>query len=274
MTLLASEIPYLTVQLVGITPQGESIGTGFFFKYKKRLFIVTNKHVVNGVTGGDLLLLKEQTDDQNNKKPVLGEYFSLSFNSDSFIGHPDTGVDVAVMNISTNIVDAESDGHQVFWKNLAKENIPDQEDIDKKLSPIEDVLIIGYPEGMWDSRNKLSIVRRGITATPYHVNYEKRPIFLVDTEIYAGLGGSLVLSYGSSADDDGTGSLHANRHFMLLGILAATYQRTGEGEIRMTNIPTQRIPLAEISQLTNLGIVFKAETIVECIEFYIGSTST
>ncbi|MDX1253629.1 MAG: hypothetical protein IDH49_15530 [Gammaproteobacteria bacterium] len=56
-------------------------------------------------------------------------------------------------------------------------------------------------------------------------------------------------------------------HF--LGVIAQVYKRVEQGGIRIVNIPTQQLPVAEIDQMIDLGIVFKAETIKECVEHYV-----
>ena len=49
--------------------------------------------------------------------------------------------------------------------------IPAQADLES-LDAIEEIVMIGYPNGLWDSVNNMPIARRGITATPVYLNYE------------------------------------------------------------------------------------------------------
>ena len=60
---------------------------------------------------------------------------------------------------------------------------------------IEDVLFVGYPNGMFDKANNLPVARRGITATPATVDYGGRPVFLIDASVFPGSSGSPVFLY-------------------------------------------------------------------------------
>ena len=49
-----------------------------------------------------------------------------------------------------------------------------------ELSAIEEIIMIGYPVGIWDSANNMPIVRKGITATRPDIDYEGRKEFMID----------------------------------------------------------------------------------------------
>lgn len=49
-----------------------------------------------------------------------------------------------------------------------------------ELSAIEDIIMIGYPDGIWDSINNQPIIRRGITATQPKNNFNGKQEFLID----------------------------------------------------------------------------------------------
>jgi len=45
--------------------------------------------------------------------------------------------------------------------------------------------MIGYPSGLWDTKNNLPIVRKGITATTPYFDYNGKREFLVDIAAFA-----------------------------------------------------------------------------------------
>jgi len=49
-----------------------------------------------------------------------------------------------------------------------------------ELDSLEEVLFVGYPNGLYDSKHFTPVVRRGTTATPLQLDYRGEPAFLVD----------------------------------------------------------------------------------------------
>ncbi len=272
MASLAEELMHTTVRLEGQKMQGTSVGTGFFFMHEQRLFLITNKHVVEDVVDGNFVVLKGKVDG-DTKKPLLGHGYRIPFNANNFIGHPDPSVDVAAMNVSAIFSEAENNGHILFWKNLRETEFPTQEQIDKFISPIEEIIFIGYPSGIWDTKNILPIIRKGITATPYYTDFDGQKKFLIDASVFPGSSGSPVFIYYAGGYSDKEGSLYVGNRMHFLGIVAQVYKRVEQGNIRIVNIPTQQLPVAEIDQMIDLGIVFKAETIKECVEHYVDAVN-
>ena len=268
MQSLAEELLHTTVRLEGKTQKGSSVGTGFFFLHGDRLFVITNKHVVEGVTQGQFVVLKGKLDGEK-KKPELGQGVAVPFNQTNFIGHTDPSVDVTAMNVSTIIGDIEKTGNMLFWKNITEKEFPTEEHYEKFIGPMEEVIFIGYPSGIWDSKNILPIARRGITATPCYVDFDGEKKFLVDASVFPGSSGSPVFIYYAGSHSDKSGNLYAGNRMHFMGIIAKTYQRLEQGEIKVIDIPTAQKAFAEINQMIDLGIVYKAETVKECIEHYV-----
>ena len=268
MQSLAEELLHTTVRLEGKTQKGSSVGTGFFFLHGDRLFVITNKHVVEGVTQGQFVVLKGKLDGKK-KKPELGQGVAVPFNQTNFIGHPDPSVDVTAMNVSTIIEDIEKTGNILFWKHITEKEFPTEEHYEKFIGPMEEVIFIGYPSGIWDSKNILPVARRGITATPCYVDFDGEKKFLVDASVFPGSSGSPVFIYYTGGYPDKSGNLYAGNRMHFMGIIAKVYQRLEQGEIKVIDIPTAQKAFAEINQMIDLGIVYKAETVRECIEHYV-----
>jgi hypothetical protein len=133
------------------------------------------------------------------------------------------------------------------------------------LNPIEEVLFVGYPNGVWDEVNLLPVARRGTTATPIAVNYGGKPAFLIDASVFPGSSGSPVLICNSG----GFATKHgfcAGQRVMLLGIVSAVLFRTENNSLQFGAIPTNLIPFIQSREMIDLGYVWKAKTIVETVE--------
>ena len=272
MQSLSEQLLFTTTRLEGITPNGNSIGTGFFFDYKDRLFLVTNKHVVKNTINGNFSMLRSQI---NNgvEEPIIGTSIMIPFKEDNFIGHPDMNIDVTAMNISTIFNQMNSSGNTLYRKSVSDAIIPKQLDYEKFISSIEDIIFIGYPNGLYDSKNNLPIIRRGITASPCYYNFDGNRTFLIDASVFPGSSGSPVFIYYAGTYPDKEGKAYLGNRLYFLGIIAKVYQRQEQGVIKVIDIPTTHTLYTEINQTIGLGIVFKADTIIETMDNYIKSVS-
>jgi hypothetical protein len=143
---------------------------------------------------------------------------------------------------------------------------PNEETL-KGLDAVEEVLFIGYPYGIWDERNLLPIVRRGITATPIYIDFNGKKQFLIDASVFPGSSGSPVFIYNAGIYwDKKSGSTVVGHRLFFLGIISEVLQMEDTGEII---IPTTTRPIVKVRQLLDLGIVFKAQTIIEAIESFL-----
>jgi hypothetical protein len=100
----------------------------------------------------------------------------------------------------------------------------------KGLDAVEEVLFIGYPCGIWDARNLLPIVRRGITATPIYIDFSGRKQFLIDASVFPGSSGSPVFIYNAGIYwDKKSGSTVVGHRLFFLGILSEVFQMVDTG---------------------------------------------
>lgn len=178
--------------------------------------------------------------------------------------HPDPAVDLCLLPIGPLWNKAQKEDRMFFIRCLKKENIPSASQI-ADLDALEEILMVGYPIGIWDSTNNMPICRRGITATHPRLDYEGRKEFLIDVACFPGSSGSPVLLYNLGMRRDKRGNRVLGRRMFLLGVLYAGPQYTVEGEIKVVPIPTHTMPtpVSETRIPVNLGMVIKAERILE-----------
>jgi len=244
-------------------------GTGFFFSYKideNRIMplIVTNKHVVEGMTIGRFKITKADA----NGNPIYKDHFQIQIDQFErhWFFHPEDNVDLCVFPLAqiTNL--AQMQGVSLFYRTFDDSLIPNIEKLNT-IDAVEDILMIGYPNGLWDSINNMPLVRKGITATDIKFDYEGRKEFLIDAACFPGSSGSpvLICNVGGYRDKQGNLNWGSSRIF-LLGILYAGPQLTVTGDVKIVTVPNMQQKALAVSHIpNNLGYIIKAERIMDFV---------
>ena len=132
-------------------------------------------------------------------------------------------VDVAVVDVSDRI---NADGKKLLSQGskLLAFNGPTSQQFPAnsilKPQPGDDVLVIGYPKGIYDTFNKLPILKTGVLNTPMGEHFNGLDAFLLDFRYYDGSSGSLVISKPSrlAYDKDGRLETSAEPQYVFLGV--------------------------------------------------------
>jgi hypothetical protein len=277
VTTIAEQLFFTTVRIDTDTAHyGLGSGTGFFLSHKinevEYLFVVTNKHVVMGVEEGKFSFLK-----QKEGMPALGDGFTLKIASNEWskmwFGHPDTSIDIAICPLGPLLQFVKQQhGTDLFFRSVSTEIIPTKVQL-AELDALESVTFVGYPNGVWDRKNLLPVVRQGTTASPIAVDFEGTPRFIIDASVFGGSSGSpvFILNQGSWATKQG--GLVAGSRILFVGVIAAVFFRTQMNQIIPEPIPTQIQPMVKQQEMIDLGIVCKAHTVVETVEAFLNANS-
>lgn len=262
------QLAYVTIRIECKRINGESsYGTGFFFlfKYTGKSFypaIITNRHVLEDFSQIILYFTQKNT----NSEPEIGKIIPCIIpNAKKFlIFHPDPDVDLVAFLIGEYLHQAEEMGSPLYYVAIDASIIPSADRL-AKLSALEEIVMIGYPIGIWDNVNNMPIFRKGITATHPCYNYQGRKEFVIDAACFPGSSGSPVFRYKEGLNIFSKTTKVAGREPQLefLGVLYAGPQLTIEGIIKTVNVPTKQVPLSVSKIPTNLGYVIKAERLLE-----------
>jgi hypothetical protein len=244
-------------------------GTGFFFDLqiddKKVPIVITNKHVVNGMSKGLFRLTKSDSDGN----PIYTSHFTVRFETDfdkMWIFHPDSNIDLCVLPFNHLIEAAKKMGNVLFYRAFDNSLIPDQIKM-QELDAVEDILMIGYPNGLWDETNNMPIVRKGITATDPKLDYNGKEEFLIDAACFPGSSGSPVFIYNKGGYTDKQGNLNwGTPRLIFLGIIYAGPQSSVKGDVQVVTIPTNQQKILSVSHIPiNLGYIIKSKKILDFI---------
>lgn len=130
----------------------------------------------------------------------------------------------------------------------------------KELNAVEDILMVGYPNGLWDSANNFPLLRRGITASHPAVDFDVDGVSttVVDIASFPGSSGSPVFIYNAGTYSDKKGNTIIGSRVIFLGILYSGPTFQSDGTIIIKNIPTANVPVPQITMMMNLGYIIKA----------------
>lgn len=250
---LAERLLYSTVKLTA-SKDGVPIsyGTGFFMYFAKeadRFFpaIVTNKHVV---AGADQITAICHTSEGNMPS---GKFVpcNLWIVPGSCIEHPDPGIDLCAIPIGDIMNQAHAAGTPLFLQWIDWNIIPSDDDW-AYFDAIEEVVMVGCPNGISDEINNFPIIRRGITASPISRKYNGLEEFMVDMACFPGSSGSPVFIYEKNGyfDHRNNSLMMGRQRIVFVGILYAGPQISTDGQIILGQQP--RVIVAAMMHLGNV----------------------
>ncbi|MFA5259016.1 MAG: serine protease [Candidatus Pacearchaeota archaeon] len=286
----------ITEQLLFSTVRIETdtgVGTGFLLQAQLNfggsvIFLITNKHVIKGAkiikfffTKGEEVITiekdkrkikifsKKEEEEIREIIPKTGEKFECSLNGEEWFEHPDSDVDLTLMNLSPVLNEINKKGIKIFIKTIPLDLIPPKESLEN-LDALENILFIGYPNGIYDSKNLYPIIRRGITATPIYSDYEGKSLFLIDASVFPGSSGSPVFIYDKGGYKDKKGNMFMGQdRIIFCGVISSVFFQNEEGEIEFRDIPTKVTPFMKKSEKIDLGVVIKSEKVKELLDLYL-----
>jgi hypothetical protein len=250
---VSEQLFFVTVRIETekIDSDGESsvdISTGFIVSYdledgRRADFLVTGRHSIqNGVRGKFFFTRSREG------KPSLGETYNIEIDDfeNSWMFPEDDSIDVAVMPLAGIMRELSSRSWDIYYRGVSQAmslGFGAGTDLDA----IEEVVLIGYPSGIFDTKNFIPVARRGITATPLSLDFRGKHQFLIDSAIFPGSSGSPVFVIKKGIYRDADGKIRIGSSVIFLGMVSELIMRS------------------ETSQILNFGVVYKAPVIFDVI---------
>lgn len=120
----------------------------------------------------------------------------------------------------------------------------------------QDVIMIGYPQGIYDDINNKPVLRKGITSSPIKLDFKGQPQFLLDISCHHGSSGSPVFIADKGVYLEKNSILPGPR-LLFVGIFVGGWEEvTDSGTIVEANIDGVQSKI-EIKIPNNLGFVLK-----------------
>lgn len=217
---ISTQLMFTTVP-ISVMYKNQSIGTGtgFIFSVNDENnatipLLITNYHVVENMEIACIELHISK-----NGLPT-NETIKVNFSNELIENNKLGDLDLVAIPLAFALNTLQNKNINVFYRSIDKGMIPAKGQIDE-LAAIEDVTFVGYPNGLYDDINKMSIVRRGITATPIWNDFNGKKAFLIDAGVFPGSSGSPVFIYnrGTYPTNDG---IAIGSRLIFVGIIAET----------------------------------------------------
>lgn len=198
---IAEKLLFCTIRIeASKTGGGTSTGTGFFYNHKvddrhNLPLIITNKHVVSDASSGSFHVHLAENSDAKTPSGRFREFRLNNFHN-LWIGHSDPATDLCAMPIQPLLNQVEQAGEKIFSTPLSTKELPSDALLDE-LSALDEIVMPGYPIGIWDNKNNMPIIRRGVIASHPNLDFCGKSEFLVDIACFPGSSGSPVLLYNA-----------------------------------------------------------------------------
>jgi len=265
---LADILAYSTIRIECVKTNALVKGTGFFYLFsvghgRNVPVILTNRHVVDGSIMTTLTFSRKKDGVPENKMVRLGVPESIC----KWYGHEDEHVDLSYLPLLPIIEALKKQSLEIYFIPYARDFIPTFDEL-SGITQLDDVAMIGYPNGIWDEVNNQPIFRKGSLATRPNKNYKGKREFVIDMPVYGGSSGSPVLLVNDTPYYDRTTRMLDSRgRIKLLGVAYGTYLNSATGIVEAVPIATLNAQstnyMARVPIPNNLGLVINASRILE-----------
>ena len=259
MNTLFEQLLYTTLRIECKDNDGNltGIGTGFLLsrpveENKYKVYLVSNKHVLMETPK---ILVSFICNENGEPQHQRVHKFEIQGVDQAVKGHPNPEVDIAVMECTglLGTMDNRIYYQYVPYDMLAAFNEPE-------LSIAEIVYFVGYPDGKYDQSNNLPLMRTGMIASSPKFDFNGKPQFVIDAQVFPGSSGSPVYIDLTFENMRNGRIVIGERKVKLLGIVAQTMIRNNE----LLAIPSSTNYVTQ--EVLGLGIVFKATAIKELVD--------
>ena len=258
------KLMFSTVRLT--CPSNGVTGTGFFVEFVINdvgvVVLVTNKHVIN-YNPNEMVTFRLHLTNPKDCHKSIEELVDITLQN-GWIFH--SYQDLCFMYANSLIKEVYNKTQKsVFLAPISEKMINNSVELEC-LSMLEPVIMIGYPNGLWDEIHIFPLFRTGYTS--YHPAYDlnKKGIGVVDMACYGGSSGSPIFIHSDYGYfDKNKGKRILKNRLMFLGVLQSGPVSNVEGEMIEEKFQNKQIP--RMKTLINLGYYIKGYELLEFKEY-------
>ncbi len=246
---IGTQLLYTTVPIYAHnSDKSLSTGTGFLFSVRESEtesipLLITNYHVLKDAMLGFVELHIGEKGFPTDKT------IRVQFDKSIIDGNKLGKLDLIAVPLAGTFNDFQNRNIEIFFRTVDQNMVPTKEQEDK-LSAIENITFIGYPSGLYDEKNKISIIRQGITATPIWNDFKGEEVFLIDAGVFPGSSGSPVFIYNQGTYPVKDGIALGSR-LIFVGVLSKTMLRdnaTGKAYLNLGEVINSRAMYCELNK--------------------------
>lgn len=256
---ISERMMFNTVRLVA---SDRSSGTGYFYNFmidnKIVPVIITNKHVVNYNANETMTFYLHLRNGENESNESYQVTLTLNW-----IFHSKKDLCFCFVNPVFEFVKKQT-GKDVFYIAIDETILPSQKMLEE-LSALEELVMVGYPIGLWDKNNNFPIFRKGYTASHPAIDFNESGIGLVDMACFPGSSGSHIYILNEGGYKDKVGNLNwGQSRIIFIGTLFSGPIYDATGKLVVTDIPTSnQVVESHTGVMVNLGYYIKSSEILE-----------
>ena len=256
---ISERMMFNTVRLVA---SDRSSGTGYFYNFvidnKIVPVIITNKHVVNYNSNETMTFYLHLRNGENESNESYQVTLTLNW-----IFHSKKDLCFCFVNPVFEFVKKQT-GKDVFYIAIDETILPSQKMLEE-LSALEELVMVGYPIGLWDKNNNFPIFRKGYTASHPAIDFNESGIGLVDMAFFPGSSGSPIYILNEGGYKDKVGNLNwGQSRIIFIGTLFSGPIYDATGKLVVTDIPTSnQVVESHTGIMVNLGYYIKSSEILE-----------
>jgi len=244
---ISERLMYSTIRL----SIGASTATGFFYELntpRKTIIVISNRHFAEQVDSLSKLDFSKNSITQQTQ----------------FLIHLDDGTNKQICeDVEWFLHPSEDLAFFVLEKALSKHHlpmnvtyfvlrvtpnmIPTQAQLDD-LTALENVVMVGYPNGLYDAVNNYPLFRTGKTATHPAIDYNGKKKALLDMACLPGSSGSPVFIFDEGWIHHKNGGMSAGSRILFLGIENSMPTRHSKSVYKKNILPDGKISYTQTDE--------------------------
>jgi hypothetical protein len=141
--------------------------------------------------------------------------------------HKDSTTDVIAINVTQFVLPKLLKGDSLYYYGaVSKANFPTESlPSGWEIGVGYDLLSIGYPKEFYDTYNLFPTIKSGILASKWKYKYDGKPFFLIDSKLFPGSSGSIIISRPIKYGLEGNINID---YFQFLGVYSGEFYRKRE----------------------------------------------